>query len=110
MADIDYDALTSAADRFRFSLEVLELARVDHPNDRYLQGQAREHVWQSYWDLRAAADDSPKKVKDEMVERGAHALADWWEERQPGCYDDGDKPDVGDREVARLVVQAAWNA
>lgn len=53
-------ALTKATEELRIALKALDLAKTEHPKDTYLQGQAREHVWKSYWAVRAAAGDSPK--------------------------------------------------
>lgn len=67
---IDYDALSGAARAFDTALQALNLAMTDHRGDVYLQRQAREHVWTSYWALRAAANDSPKpQPKSDESER-----------------------------------------
>lgn len=35
----------------------------------------------------------------------ANALADWWDENQPGCYG-GERPDGDDRSMAQAIVAA----
>lgn len=60
MAEHDYNEMATAVRELQTALAALDLAMTKHAGDKYLQGQAREHVWLMYWKLRAAAGDSPK--------------------------------------------------
>lgn len=72
--------LKVATDVLRLALIADDLARTDHPKDTYLQGQAREHVWKSYWELRAAAGDPPPRRRSSCPDCGGLLSG-----HRPGC-------------------------